>query len=423
MNSGGSYQVNIFVFASPSAALMMALALLSWNASFASNTINLEQAFRYAAEKTEPVKVAESHLADSKAVEKQLRGTFHPKLHSITSNSLFEGRDTRLTSRIQLSQPLYLSHRYFANSTSTREVVKAREKAIERTKLELYTLVVQTFYDVRLAEAEVENYKSTMALTEERLIELKKRARIGRSRTGEVLTAQSQLSMIEANLEDARRRVKVAREQFSFITGLPTSTELFASEDTSKPKPIEDYLSKIKFRPDLLELEHLTEAARANVSLSKADHYPSANLTANGYLLRQNPSSETTDWDVSVVLTIPLYEGGVVQSQVEKARANELTAQLLLQQRRRESEADIRSAHAALSSSLEQIQLLQESVKTYEKNYQEQARDYRLGLVTNLDVLQSLNSLQDAKLSFARTRIRAQLNRASLDIASGIIPN
>jgi hypothetical protein len=48
--------------------------------------------------------------------------------------------------------------------------------------------------------------------------------------------------------------------------------------------------------------------------------------------------------------------------------------------------------------------------------------DYRLGLVSNLDVLSSLNLYLDNKRNSEKTKIHAMMNLKLLEAAAGVLP-
>jgi outer membrane protein TolC len=52
------------------------------------------------------------------------------------------------------------------------------------------------------------------------------------------------------------------------------------------------------------------------------------------------------------------------------------------------------------------------------KNYETQQRDYRFGLVTNLDVLQALTVFQENQRALDRARYTAKLNYLRLQAAA-----
>ena len=79
---------------------------------------------------------------------------------------------------------------------------------------------------------------------------------------------------------------------------------------------------------------------------------------------------------------------------------------------------DIRKLYKALLSSISQAATLKDAYAKADKSYQLQLKDYRYGLVNNLDVLQSLTTLLDGKRSLDRALMQVKMNKALLDIAA-----
>jgi outer membrane protein TolC len=79
----------------------------------------------------------------------------------------------------------------------------------------------------------------------------------------------------------------------------------------------------------------------------------------------------------------------------------------------------VRTLYQRLVSELDQLKTLKRASELAEQNYRAQNADYRLGLVTNLEVIQSLNSLQETKRVHDRTYFDAWATLAALEAASG----
>jgi outer membrane protein TolC len=54
------------------------------------------------------------------------------------------------------------------------------------------------------------------------------------------------------------------------------------------------------------------------------------------------------------------------------------------------------------------------------RNYETQQREYRLGLINNLEVLQVLANLQDVERQWLISKAAARLNSVRLKIAMGV---
>jgi outer membrane protein TolC len=94
-------------------------------------------------------------------------------------------------------------------------------------------------------------------------------------------------------------------------------------------------------------------------------------------------------------------------------------AELELAKARRAASNQIKVLFESARTAMLQIQSIRESLTLAEKSYQQQNHDYRLGLATNLDVLQSFNAVTEAKRSLNRTTYQGKTAYAELQILSG----
>ena len=75
-----------------------------------------------------------------------------------------------------------------------------------------------------------------------------------------------------------------------------------------------------------------------------------------------------------------------------------------LKKKIRDNEADVRTAYNTLVSSIEHVKALEKAVSITQANYEQQEKDHRFKLATNLDVLSALTSFQDTKRTLDKTR-------------------
>ncbi len=127
---------------------------------------------------------------------------------------------------------------------------------------------------------------------------------------------------------------------------------------------------------------------------------------------------QDSTWDVQLVLSIPIYSGGVFQSRVREADSQRTQAELGASQIRRQAEQEIRSVYQSVGFDRAQLSALETATDAARKNYEAQLRDYRLGLVTNLDVLQALTTYQENLRALDRARYATKLDYIRLQAAA-----
>lgn len=399
-----------------------------------AQAVSLKQAFEAALSKTEGVPLAQSRLSQSQDRVSQAWGEMLPSLSLLGSylkqNSTASTSGTasaftlpdQFNSRIVLTQPLFRGTGEYAAISMAKADRRAQEATLEQARVSLYASVATAYYGVLTREQDKANLETLIELTEQRVKDLQERSRIGRSREGEVLTAQAQVAVLKSQMQAARSALDQARDLFALNTGLARDSELEAPASkapvNSSVGKLQDYLQHIEERPDLRALKDQLVLAEQQVSIARSGHFPTLDFTGNYYLRRTGVQS-VVNWDVGVNFVVPIFQGGVVAAKLSEALGKKNEQELLLAQGRRTAENQIRNAFENTRAGLEQIEALEQATRIGERNYKKQVQDYRMGLVTNLDVLQALNTFQETKRSLDQIRFQTFSAWAGLQAAIG----
>ena len=392
----------------------------------AAEALTLDEYFAAALERSEVVATQVELIRQAEERHKQAGGALLPTVEGIGSYSWRDRAsiDTTMNpvrephARIAATQPLFRGFREFAALRQARALIDAQSADYRQARVQLFKDVTQNFFDVLALEKDLVNLDEQIGHNLRREKELRDRARIGRTRTGEVLTVQAEISALRAQIQQLRAQLSAAREAFAFLSGLPAATPL---RDTvalpDEAAPLEDLLARIEQRPDVRAAKQRVTAANENIDVARGAHLPSLDLHANRYLERRGTLADV-DWDVQLALTVPIYAGGATQSLVRESVSIRDQAELALSQVSRFAAQEIRALHQSVDLDRAQLEAFEMATEAARKNYEVQLRDYRLGLVTNLDVLQALTDFQENRRALDRARFAAKLNYLRLEAAA-----
>jgi len=405
---------------------VLALCLGAGPTAAAEEALTLDEYFAQALVRSEVVATQSELILQAEERYRQAKSTLRPTLDGVASYTWLDkgARDTTANptrqphARLTATQPLFRGFREFASMRQTQALIGAQGEDYRQARTQLFKDVAQNFYDVLALEQDLKNFDEQINLNLQREKELQDRVRIGRSRTGETLAVQTTISTLRAQVEQLQAQLAAAREAFAFLSVLPADTPLRDTETLpASLDTLETYLARLELRPDVKAAQQRLTAAQENISVARGARQPSLDLNANRYLERKG-SLEGVDWDVQLALTIPLYSGGIRQSQVREAVSLSTQAELGASQVRRQAEQEIRSLHQSVVYDRSQLAALEKATEAARKNYEVQRRDYRLGLVTNLDVLQALTLFQDNQRALDRARYTAKLDYLRLEAAA-----
>ena len=424
MNSPGLEHHRSFA---PPLRATLATVLLAHALTGSAAPVSLEQAYRSALQTSESVKTSQAarDAADESYV--QARGSILPQ---VSASGTF-GRDPTLPSgqtdttvKLTAQQPLFRGLSEYAALRGADDLREAASFDVGDAKLDLYVAVAESFYQVHTAERDLSHLTEAARLTGERVKELGERERIGRSRKSEVLAARSREAAALASIQSAQAELTVARERFSRVTGLGPETQLSAPSGGAVRDAVkfaEFYLRRVENRYDIQSLRRRFDATDEAVSVAWGAHLPQIDLSANYYVKR--PSYlEDKSWDATLSVTLPLFAGGTIQSAVRENAAIRRQAELELEGARREAATDIRALHARASHLAAEFEARGRAVDLAERNYETHKRDYGFGAVTNLEVLDALNGVIEARREKDRTYFEFWSTVAALEAAAAIPP-
>ena len=141
--------------------------------------------------------------------------------------------------------------------------------------------------------------------------------------------------------------------------------------------------------------QEAVNVASRKVVVARAGFWPTVTLDGNVYTKKIVESS--SDWDVTLKVAVPLFQGGNNVGKVREASALAEEAKLTLSETRRKALLEIRQAYSRWESSTRRRDALKKAVDAAQKNYDLQTADYRNNLVNNLDVLQALEDLETTR--------------------------
>lgn len=410
--------------------VMLGLSLtMAFASAQSAPPLSLKQVYEEALSRTQSLAIQASRAEQADERVHQVSGSIFPKLSLIGGYSAIDrGSAGSLgpsvySARVNLSQSLFKGPGDFAALRSVENDASSKAASTQNLRVSLYASVGQVYYDVLSAEHDLTNLRASLDLIEDRIKDLTSRAKIGRTRKSEVLASRSQALSLKALIQGATSKLKQTRDTFALTTGLSADTLLKEPQPDVPAKlgTVEEFLKLVENRPDLAAMKFDVAAADELVSVARAGHFPALSFDSNYYFTRSGTLSGSA-WDIGGTLTVPLYSGGAVSALVRERSARQKELELTLALARRVAERDIRVAHEGVASGTRQLAALKESLEAAQQVYQEQKRDYRYGLSTNLDVIQALNAMQDTKRELDKTYFYTLASWSLLQAAVGNLP-
>lgn len=392
--------------------------------------LTLADCYALALQRSEAIAIHQERIAESEAHFSQSLSGILPKASFVSTDKRQDdaGGDsvssrfalTRIPERkFALSQPLFSGFKEFAAMSAARAERQQRTYDKVRAEQLLLADVADAFYLLREQRRDLQVLQAIRNALQERIRELRERERLGRSRASEVFSAEAQWRRVEAEMEVVRGRETTTRQLLEFLTG---RDPLEITSEPESPLPLlgrlEAYRVKSDRRPDVQAAAESWQGYEKLVAYEKAGHWPTVGLEGNYYTERAGVL-ENVKWDAQLKAELPLYQGGKTKGAVREASARAHQARLRYEQAKRTADLEIRNAYADLQAAQSRLAALEIAVEAAEKSYEAQVQDYRRSLVSLLDVLQSLQSLEDVRRDYQRANLEARRLTWHLRVATG----
>lgn len=278
--------------------------------------------------------------------------------------------------RAEVNRLVQLTAQRYIEALLSQDAVTIAQDNLEAQQANLRTS--QLLYEQGVAARfDVLSNSAAVARAEQRLIE---------ARTAETNSKARLLSLLDEPLDSALRL---------------EALELFAPQDISLPDAKRRALES---RPDLRSARWAVEEAKARVEVAETSNNPTLelqNTSVNRNGAGFNPGTQNT---TAIVLSVPLYDGGVSHLQAEQAK--EAVTQLSegLEQSERDVVLQVEEIYNQMLDRWLAIGVAEENVRQADEALRVAVLRYQNGISTNTELLDSQANRSQARFDLATTR-------------------
>ena len=185
----------------------------------------------------------------------------------------------------------------------------------------------------------------------------------------------------------------------------------------------EALVSATKIRADVRARDIAADAADRVVRDAWADYVPYLNLLAYPFIQDPaTPSLPAQGWQAQLVLTIPLYDGGLRYGQEHERKAFAHEARITQEATLRQAKSDVRSSFEELRRADKALVQAQQAARFAEQALELANEAYHAGATTNLEVIDAERQSRDADTQAAVAEDTSRQARLDFLAASGHFP-
>ena len=288
-------------------------------------------------------------------------------------------------------------------------------------ELNLYNEVAGLFYTVVRLRQNQTTYKEQEETLFRRVATLKQRAKIGRNKQTDVLSAESQLARVRAELSQIESQLIRAEQNLLNLTGVSELGSLSDDLDLNKLEVPLAWQNTLLETPRIRAAELALENSKKEVGVARSQFLPSVDLDANYYIERSGILKDS-DWDVTINAKWNLFSGGedISEKQIKDLEMRKLENYFLEEKRNIKNNFESLTKEFHLQKAV--VAKLEQAVKLAEKNYKQHIKEANQGLVSHLDVLKVLEDYLQVRQNYDQQLYNAKVTWANLETMAGVLP-
>ncbi|MDI6807940.1 MAG: TolC family protein [Candidatus Eisenbacteria bacterium] len=308
--------------------------------------------------------------------------------------------------KLVLQQPIFTWGRLRNAYSISKRNLELEEESYRKDKQRITVDVTSSFYSVLLGRELISVREESLKNIEEHLRAVELRYKAGEASEFDLLRAKVQLANAKPTVLEAKQTYDMALRAFKLVLGLTQETEVelegelsFKPMETDVETATQEVLSR---RPELRSLAIQENITRSGLSIAKAGNKPAlVGLINYAY---ENPfygvQRWDTDWNFTIALNLPLFDGFTTKSQVSQAQSGLRQLELGRKDLTEAIKLEVRDAVNSLDLATERILSQEENIKQSKEGLRIAKIQYLQGMITSLEEMDAELALTYARISY-----------------------
>lgn len=319
---------------------------------------------------------------------------------------------------VNVRQPLFSGFREFILADAMEYEQESGKLLLERQRELLYQEVAEAYYQILFYRRDHKLLTKTEGVLQQRIKELQEFIALGRARESELVATQADISAVNVGRAQTDSLMAASREYLHFLVDQPI-------HDLQDPLPVPvpnttalaQLLEQAGKRQDRLAAGADIRSASLTAKAIRRELWPQLAVEGNAFAF-EDPD-RTREWEALLRVEVPLFDGGSVRARAAEVDAQTRSLESLEREIARQIEREVRQAYDQLHAAQAEEKALQDVVLIRRKNFELQRRDYSLGVVNNIEVLDAIRAQFEAERRLQEAYSRTAIRRANLDVAVG----
>jgi outer membrane protein TolC len=326
--------------------------------------------------------------------------------------------------RVSASEDLIDLHA-LDNTRAASANVRAQAYTFDSARETVVLAVAASYLLVLSAESQLDSVTAELHTAEALQQLAEDREAAGLSPDIDTLRARVELQVRRQNLIVVNDNLAKQRITLLRVLGLPIHQQIrLATRIPYKPLPPIDRAAlltqALSARPDYLAAEQQVKAAELRLKAAQAERLPSLGLSGDYGALGTRPNDTIATWTVGAGVKIPIFEGGRIDSDIQKAEADLKQRKAQRDDLRGRIEQDIADALLDVDAAADQLEVATTTLDYARKALTQSQDRFAAGVANNIEVIQAQESLATADQQYISSLYSHDIAKVLLARALGV---
>lgn len=330
---------------------------------------------------------------------------------------------------VSVTQPIYRAQNLAAYDQGKTQVAIATAQFAAAGQ-DLILRAAQAYFDVLLSRDNLAFSQAQKIAIGQQLEQARRNFEVGNATITDTHEAQARFDLVTAQEIAARNELEIRNRALEQLIGRNAPALAVLGKNFSLRVPAPASMDQWVERARSTNLA--VRAAQENMTLSNLEirrnrgaHLPTLDAvasytdSASGSGTQGGSGTETNTRIVGLQLSLPLYQGGLVNSRVREAVANEEKARQELENARRSAELAARQGYLGVTSGIAQVRALEAALTSSETSLTSTRLGQEVGVRTQVDVLNAQQQVFSARRDLAQARYNYILSLLRLSASAG----
>ena len=343
--------------------------------------------------------------------------------------------------QLQLTQSLFSWVNIQTLAQAHKKVAQA-DATYRAAQQDLINRVATAYFNVLNAVDNLAAQQASLEALTSQLDQANKRYQVGLIAITDVKESQAAHDAQAAAVIDAKRNLASMQQALRQITAqdYPDLSKPGDNMPLLTPQPADPtrwVSTSMDQNLNLVSARLAADVARDQVRIAFGGHLPSIEITGtrsdqrasideiqqfdDAPSARLDGPTKSINSQIGIQVTVPLFSGGLVQSQVHQAQYLWIAAKDHVDTVSRQTEASARDAYDGVVSEVARVEALKQGVVSADTALKATEAGAQVGTRTTVEVLQQRQNLVTAQTNYAQARYTYLLDMIALRLAAGTL--